>query len=238
MKRRFGAVLLLVGLLALVPTVLAGGWATVVLDELPTDVRAGEPLTVGFMVMQHGVSPVHDLGRGYPIEPRLLATHKMSGQQITAEASPTETLGHFTVDVTFPTEGVWLWSITPEPFGGQELGLLTVYPPAERSLLDRIRALFRAPSHTSFIPATEPAYALMTPEAMGQRLFVVKSCAGCHDHQLNGVPNLTVYDPDPDFLRVWLRDPSAVKQGTLMPNLHLSDTEIEALIAFLEVRSQ
>jgi cytochrome c1 len=55
---------------------------------------------------------------------------------------------------------------------------------------------------------------------------------------LNGAPNLTVYDPDPAFLRVWLRDPSAVKPGTLMPNLYLSDTEIEMLITFLEARSQ
>ena len=49
-----------------------------------------------------------------------------------------------------------------------------------------------------------------------------------------GFRDLTGYDPDPEFVRQWLRDPGAVRPGTEMPNLNLSDEETEALIAFLD----
>jgi cytochrome c1 len=49
-----------------------------------------------------------------------------------------------------------------------------------------------------------------------------------------GAPDLTHYRPNPAFVRQWLRDPSAVRPGTDMPNLRLSDEEIEALLAFLQ----
>ena len=32
----------------------------------------------------------------------------------------------------------------------------------------------------------------------------------------------------------WLHDPNAVKLGSKMPNYHLSDDEIDALVAYLE----
>ncbi len=48
--------LLLAILLALVVTIpaFAGGWAVITLDELPSGAVAGQPLTVGFTVRQHG----------------------------------------------------------------------------------------------------------------------------------------------------------------------------------------
>lgn len=67
----------------------------------------------------------------------------------------------------------------------------------------------------------------------GQALYRAKSCTTCHEPGLYGAPNLRQYDPDPAFLRSWLRDPDAVRPGTAMPNLSLDETEIEALIAFL-----
>ena len=39
----------------------AGGWAVITLDELPTNVVAGEPLTIGFTVLQHGKTPMDGL---------------------------------------------------------------------------------------------------------------------------------------------------------------------------------
>lgn len=35
-------------------------------------------------------------------------------------------------------------------------------------------------------------------------------------------------------IRLWLRNPKAVKGNTAMPNFHLSDTQIEAIVAYLE----
>ena len=47
-------------LLAMAFTVpaLAGGWAVITLDELPGQVEANQPLEIGFMVRQHGVTPL------------------------------------------------------------------------------------------------------------------------------------------------------------------------------------
>jgi hypothetical protein len=48
-----------------------------------------------------------------------------------------------------------------------------------------------------------------------------------------GRPDLTHYQGNPDFLRQWLRHPRAIRPNTFMPNLDLSEAEIEALVAFL-----
>jgi len=41
-------------------------------------------------------------------------------------------------------------------------------------------------------------------------------------------------DNTPDNLAAWLADPQKVKHGNLMPNLHLSPQQIDALVAYLE----
>jgi len=46
-------------------------------------------------------------------------------------------------------------------------------------------------------------------------------------------PNLSNFSADPEYLRGWLRNPASVKPKTEMPALQLSDSEIDALIAFL-----
>lgn len=91
----------------------------------------------------------------------------------------------------------------------------------------------------------------VAPDLVGQgrALFRAKGCVTCHRHNAvakptpgsleeaiqgdGAAPNFTNYQPDPDFVRAWLRDPAAVRPGTRMPNLELSETEIDALIAFL-----
>jgi len=76
----------------------------------------------------------------------------------------------------------------------------------------------------------------------GRALFRNKGCVTCHVNTrvegrtgvLGSVgPNLTRYTNDPDFLRRWLANPPAVRPGTRMPNLRLSEAQIEDLIAFL-----
>jgi mono/diheme cytochrome c family protein len=83
----------------------------------------------------------------------------------------------------------------------------------------------------------------LTPVQMGEALFVAKGCISCHQNdkvtlvpkRAGGIgPNLTGYTASPEFLRLWLADPPGLKPNTLMPDLDLSETEIEALIAFLE----
>lgn len=91
-------------------------------------------------------------------------------------------------------------------------------------------------------PTTAPAPA--GDATAGAALFTSKGCTACHT--VNGTggtigPNLshigsTPYDSlanDPAFLALWLKNPSAQKPGTTMPNPNLSDTEIANLVAYL-----
>jgi cytochrome c oxidase subunit 2 len=38
----------------------------------------------------------------------------------------------------------------------------------------------------------------------------------------------------PENLAKWLTNPQKYKQGSLMPNMKLSDSEVEAIVAYLE----
>jgi len=100
--------------------------------------------------------------------------------------------------------------------------------------------------------ASPPATPSPTPAEVGRALFQAKGCTSCHRHDGAGIarvaggaadapalaglgaPDLTHYQPDPDFVRRWLHDPRAVRPDTAMPNLRLSDADIEALLAFLQ----
>jgi cytochrome c oxidase subunit II len=84
----------------------------------------------------------------------------------------------------------------------------------------------------------------------GQKQFIANSCGTCHTIQglrgANGVfaPDLThfasratlgsgVAPNDEQNLRSWLKDPQVLKQGCLMPNMQLSDKQIDAILAYL-----
>jgi hypothetical protein len=132
--RKIGVLLVIALLLALVPAVLAGGWAVITLDEPPGEIRAGEPWTVGFTVLQHGQTPVHRLDPNSPVQPLLVAENPATGRRVEVEATPTKEVGHFVVEVTFPDEGEWTWTIFPNPLAGETLfEPLTVLPAAAAS---------------------------------------------------------------------------------------------------------
>ena len=52
-------------------------------------------------------------------------------------------------------------------------------------------------------------------------------------HQASNSLIVNILPNTDENLRKWLKDPSAMKPGTLMPNQNLTDSEIDALIAFL-----
>jgi cytochrome c oxidase subunit 2 len=87
-----------------------------------------------------------------------------------------------------------------------------------------------------------------SPAARGREVFRAGACVGCHTIQgLSGGglgPDLThvgsrrtlaggMQPNTPDALARWLRDPPAVKPGSLMPNLHLGEADVAALVAYL-----
>jgi cytochrome c2 len=98
-----------------------------------------------------------------------------------------------------------------------------------------------------------PAAALSGAAADGKQLFVTKGCVACHrapgvpeasgtiGPNLKGVgdPKVTpkiaaTIDNTPDNMKRWVMNPQAMKNGTSMPNLGLTDDEATRLVAFLE----
>ncbi len=88
------------------------------------------------------------------------------------------------------------------------------------------------------------------PEALnGKETFLSLACVNCHN--IDGVmlqggfaPNLThlmsrdtiasgAAENTPENLRKWLRDPNSIKEGCLMPNMMLSEEQIDLLVGYL-----
>ncbi len=95
-------------------------------------------------------------------------------------------------------------------------------------------------------PAPQPTDALA---AQGKELLGSKACLGCHrlngvsDHSnvgatLSGTARRTliagVLPYSPANMRTWLADPATIKPGTTMPQLNLTDSELDALTAYLD----
>jgi cytochrome c oxidase subunit 2 len=86
--------------------------------------------------------------------------------------------------------------------------------------------------------------------ATGEKLFTAKGCVACHSLQAVNAPkgmvgpNLanvgarsyiaagTLKNTDQNLTR-WIRNPQVIKKGVLMPNLGVTETEAQALVAFL-----
>ncbi len=123
-----------IAMLALAAPALAGGWAVVTLDSLPKETRAGQSFQLGFVVRQHGKTPTNQDLNGKPLKP-VLTAHKQGtatssrgngtlvlvaahasvpakGEDtIRVEARQEGAIGHYVVDVIFPSDGMWAWQI-------------------------------------------------------------------------------------------------------------------------------
>ena len=253
----FRFVMAAIAALMIVTPVFAGGWAVVTLDQMPAQISAGQPIPIGFTVRQHGRTLRDDLA------PIIRLDRMDAKESFTVTATASGQAGHYAATLIFPSAGKWTWRIDIEAFGmvTQPLPELTVQAAAPAgskiveavpvgarpktaspfaAIVDAIRALAVAVSKAV---ATSPA-APTDLAQRGQDLFLAKGCAMCHTHAAVGGtwtdfgpveigPDLTHRKLDPDYLRRWLKDPSAVKPDTQMPMLNLSDQEIEALVAFL-----
>ena len=102
------AVLAVSLLLLLVAPALAGGWAEVKADAAGTTEppREGEPLVLGFTVLQHGETPA-----GW-VTPTVRFTSLSVGTGMEARATRSGPDGHFTVTVTPDSAGYWSWVVT------------------------------------------------------------------------------------------------------------------------------
>src|SRR6266852_1121161 len=87
-------------------------------------------------------------------------------------------------------------------------------------------------------------------EAAGRRVFERTACLNCH--AINGTNGTGRFGPDlthlmsrrtiaagaaennSQSLRLWIQNPDSIKPGSLMPAMKLSDTELDALVRYLE----
>ncbi len=144
----------------------------------------------------------------------------------------------------------WLW-VEPDT-AGTYLGACAEFCGAEHAWM-RIRVIvqpqaeFDAWQRQQARPHPAPAGG---DAAQGAQLFAQMTCASCHAVAGTGAsarvgPDLTHYgsrdtlgagvlDNTPANLAQWLKDPQAVKPGSHMPNLQLTDDQIRALVAYLE----
>jgi plastocyanin len=127
-KRLLALVVVLVMLTAITLPASAGGWASVTLNGDPESPLQEVPWTIEFLVKQHDVSPVN-VSRAY-----LSATHRPTGETITADAVQVGDVGNYSVTAVFPLAGDWKWSITPEPFSASSFATLTVLASAKAAL--------------------------------------------------------------------------------------------------------
>jgi hypothetical protein len=268
----------------------AGGWAVITLDDLPSNVVAGEPHTIGFTVLQHGMTPMSGLDP--TVTAKLSSTEKM-----VIPAEPKGDPGHYEATLTFPKEGNWEWSIQaftmdqPMPvlnvaahnvasandhvvetesnpafitpllflrvlvFGLVLIGLLLAFQRKSRlawalagfCLLIGVGTFMtgtitsKAEAQTHSESSSEVSAAQVE---FGRQLFIAKGCITCHYNSRAaervgywtiemGAPDLSNYSSNPEILFIRLKDPVAAKSDAKMPNLGLQETEIEALIAFI-----
>jgi len=98
----------------------------------------------------------------------------------------------------------------------------------------------------------QPAHASASTTAVanGQRVFESMACINCH--AVSGRPAKGLFGPDlthlmsrdtiaagaapntPQMLRLWIRNPDAIKPGSKMPAMGLSDQDVDAVATYLE----
>jgi cytochrome c2 len=121
-QRALLALIVVLAMLVIAAPAWAGGWAVTTLDHLPGSVTAGEPVTVGFVVRQHGAAPTGGLS------PTVRAANRTTGESFTVRAVEDKS-GHYSATLTFPDQGEWRWWING--FGmDQPMPTLTVLPSA------------------------------------------------------------------------------------------------------------
>jgi mono/diheme cytochrome c family protein len=188
----------------------AGGWAVITVDELPDHVEVGKPVSLTYMVRQHGVEP-HDGLRG-----SIEATSGRTTVKGTVR-SDGRRKGQYAALLTLPNAGEWTVTIR-SGFGPSDVTLLPVPAVAPGAALTRA----------------------VSDAQRGQHLFVAKGCVTCHvqhpvgprlDGRRFDATYLAGYLANPTPIA---REPGKPR----MPNLELDQREIASLVAYLNSATQ
>jgi hypothetical protein len=205
--------------LSLVTAAYAGGRDLVTVKDFPDFAVAGKTLELTFTVW------VPSLERLEGLHPVVRATDA-KGRAVRVNASAAA--GEYTAALILPEPGEWVIAVDTEYESAATLPPLKVIAPG--------------------IPMPNP----LSLTTRGLRLFTLKGCDGCHLHP--EIREGRLYGPDlagkrfaTEYLRRFLEDPSIAPAPEevcskdrsycgspyAMPNLNLTNAEIEALVAFI-----
>jgi cytochrome c oxidase subunit 2 len=114
-----------------------------------------------------------------------------------------------------------------------------------------IRVIVHPPGEFERWVAEQKRVAADEPSAQeGRRVFFANSCVNCHT--IRGTSAQGAFGPDlthlmsrqtlasgaaantTETLRAWVRDPQKLKVGCLMPNMQLTDTEVDQIVSYLQ----
>ncbi len=203
--------LFLPGLLVLTLLAAFGGWAAITVQDLPDYAVARQPLSLTFMVRQHGVTPLARL------EPRVEA--EAGGVTTTALAQPDGETGRYTARLVLAQAGDWRVTIHSGFMNSQ----VTLLP------LPVIEPGAAAPPPP---PAAERGRQLFVAKGC-VTCHLHREVAGSGVVSVG--PELTGRTFPADYLQHFLADPSIGPRYSdfRMPNLNLRASEIAALVAFI-----
>lgn len=116
----------------------------------------------------------------------------------------------------------------------------------------RVRVIVQTPEEFKQWESAQrlPPQPVMPAGERGRAMFFARSCIQCHaidgtSAQGDTGPNLThlasratlasgVLDNTPENLRLWLADPQTIKPGCHMPNMKLTNEEVDQIAKYLE----
>ena len=114
-----------------------------------------------------------------------------------------------------------------------------------------IRVIVHPPGEFERWVAEQKPVATEDPGALeGRKVFFANSCVSCHT--VRGTSAQGVFGPDlthlmsretlasgattntPAMLRAWIRNPQQLKVGCLMPNMQMTEKEVDQIVAYLQ----
>jgi cytochrome c oxidase subunit II len=114
-----------------------------------------------------------------------------------------------------------------------------------------IRVIVHPPAEFERWVTEQKRPAAEEPSALeGRRVFFANSCVNCHT--IRGTSAQGAFGPDlthlmsrqtlasgaglntAETLRAWVRDPQRLKVGCLMPNMQMTDTEVDQIVSYLQ----
>ena len=141
-----------------------------------------------------------------------------------------------------------MWLDPPRP--GIYLGQCAQYCGTQHAKM-LLRVYVDAPADFAAWVHAQQQSAVQDAKAIaGKHIFETTACINCH--AVSGTPANGRFGPDlthlmgrttlasgaaentPDILRLWIQNPDAIKPGSLMPAMKLSDADLDAVTAYLE----